>query len=286
MYSKMQATIQQEVSFEGKTLFSGEMVSVRLIPAPENTGIIFRRTDLEDSPSIHARTEQVTHAPRTTKIAHPHRIDCTVQTIEHAMAAFFACQITNLIVAVNGPEMPIFDGSSLPFTEKIVKAGLVEQNKARIQYELTNPCYVTFQDTQLIALPANEFRVTYLLHYPENALLQSQYFSSAITSQSFQEEVAPARTFALYEEVLSLMKKGILKNNGLEHGIVIDGSKVLNADGVRFPNEMVRHKVLDMVGDISLLGWALNVHLIGIKTGHTANHAMAKQLRNLLKEQS
>lgn len=274
-------TLKEETTFEGKALFTGGDVTVKLIPAPVGTGIIFRRIDLRGSPEISAKTENVVEATRTTKIGNQ---SASVQTIEHLMAALYACGIDDLIVEMNGPEMPIFDGSSLPYIEIIEKVGIQEQSGSKEIYTLDAPCSISIGETQMIALPAHEFRVSYMLHYPQSPFLKSQYFSLGMNYNAFKEQVAPCRTFALYEEIAPLIEKGVLKNGALEHGVVIDGERVLNPDGVRFSDEMVRHKVLDVVGDIALLGWQLHLHLIGIKTGHAANHAIAKELRKSLRK--
>lgn len=282
MIMKNQSTLKQEVVFHGKALFTGLDVVVKLIPAAPNTGIVFRRVDLPGSPEISAKTENVVEAIRTTKIG---TSEASVQTIEHFMAALYACGIDNLIVEISGPEMPIFDGSALPIVELFERAGILDQNTVQPTYALEAPCSFTMGDTYLIALPSEEFRISYTLHYPQSPYLKSQYFSSTISADLFKKEIAPSRTTILYEEVAPLIQKGILKNATLEHGVVIDGERVLNPEGVRFSDEMVRHKVLDLVGDIALLGWQLRVHLIGIKTGHAANHAIAKELRKSLRKQ-
>ncbi len=282
MIMNPQTTLKEVITFQGKALFTGVDVSVKLIPAAPDMGIVFRRVDLPGSPEIPAKTENVIEAIRTTKIGVG---GASVQTVEHFMAALFACKVNNLIVEISGPEMPIFDGSSLPFIELIEKAGILEQDKEQPIYLLEKPCSFTVGETHVIALPAEEFRISYTLHYPHSPYLKSQYFSSTITPSFFKKEIAPCRTFTLYEDVAPLIEKGILKNAALEHGVVIDGERVLNPEGVRFADEMVRHKVLDLMGDIALLGWQLRVHLIGIKTGHAANHAIAKELRKSLRIQ-
>jgi len=277
----MQTTLRQEISFCGKALFTGADAAVKLLPAKAGTGIIFRRVDLPLSPEIPAKTENVQEAIRSTKIGVG---AATVQTVEHFMAAVFALGVDNLIVELSGPEMPIFDGSSLFFIEQIANIGLVEQEAKKEVYTLNQPCYFSSGDMHLVALPSEDFRISYTLHYPQSPYLQSQYFSGAITSDVFCREIAPCRTFTLYEDVLPLIQKGILKNAALEHGVVIDGNRVLNPEGVRFGDEMVRHKVLDLIGDIALLGSPLQVHLIGVKTGHAANHAIAGQMQKILRK--
>lgn len=281
MSSRPQKTLKQDVIFHGKALFSGQDVTVRLIPAKPGSGIVFCRTDLPGRPLISATTENVREAIRTTQIGDG---KVSVQTIEHLMAALFIYGVDNLIIELSGSELPIFDGSSLPFVEFIEKAGVIEQDALKEIYTIDAPCHFSSGETHLIALPSDAFRISYTLHYPHSPYLQSQYFSSTMTLDSFKKEIAPCRTFALYEEVLPLIQKGILKNGGLEHGVVIDGERVLNPDGARFRDEMVRHKVLDLIGDIALLGSPLHVHLIGIKTGHAANHAIARSIAKQMRK--
>ncbi len=282
MIPKNQSTLKRDVSFQGKALFTGAEVTVKMIPAPAYTGVVFRRVDLPGKPEIVAKTENVVESIRTTKIG---TTEATVQTIEHLMAALFMGGVDNLIVEIAGPEIPILDGSSFPFIELIEQAGVVPLEAPQTFYTLEAPCSFSLEDMHLIALPSTEFRVSYTLHYPQSPYLKSQYVSLSLDKSSFKQEIAPSRTFVLYEEIAPLIQKGILKNATLEHGVVIDGERVLNPDGVRFHDEMVRHKVLDLVGDLALLGWQLRVHLIGIKTGHAANHAIAKELRKSLRKQ-
>lgn len=276
MIMRSQTTLKQAVSCQGKALFTGQDVTVHLIPAEPGTGIVFRRTDLAGAPEIKACTDNLQEGIRTTKIG---KGDASVQLIEHCMAALFALGVDNVRIDISGPEVPIFDGSALAFVELIAKGGIQTQGVDKKTYTLEAPCYFSTGETHLVALPANEFRISYTLHYPQSPYLKSQYFSTAITPDLFCREIASCRTFALYEELVPLIQKGILKNAALEHGVVIDGQKVLNPEGARFADEMVRHKILDMVGDFALLGTSLNVHLIGVKTGHAANHEIAKQMR-------
>ena len=275
-----QKTLKREVVFQGPSLFSGTEVVVRLLPAPPDTGIVFKRVDLDSSWVIPAKTEQVRDAIRTTQIGEGTHF---VQTIEHFMAAVYARQIDNLLIEITGPEMPIFDGSSLPFSQILDQAGVVEQEKEAKIYTIFEPIYWSDKEMHLVVLPANEFRISYTLHYPQSPYLRSQYYSYVLHPETFVQEIAPCRTFALYQDVAPLIEKGILKNAALDHGVVIDGEKVLNSEGVRFPDEMVRHKILDMIGDFALLGCHIHAHLMAIKTGHAANHAVAKELRKFLR---
>lgn len=282
MIIRKEKTLKKDVVFHGKALFSGQDVVVHLIPASPGTGIVFKRIDLAAPELIPAKTEHVKDAIRTTKIAEGEQV---VQTIEHFMAALHVRGIDNLIIEMTGMEMPIFDGSALPFIELIDQAGIIEQDQEKEIFELTEPLYWSEGDMHLIALPSDEFKISYTLHYPQSPYLKSQYYSYVVKSETFKDEIAPCRTFTLYQDVAPLIEKGILKNAALDHGVVIDGEKILNPEGSRFPDEMVRHKILDMIGDFALLGCEFRAHLIGIKTGHAANHAVAKKLRQFLREQ-
>jgi len=276
-----QKTLKKEVVFHGKGLFIGQDAVVRLIPSSPSTGIVFRRTDIEGVPTIAAKTEQVKDAARCTKVVQG---DHFVQTIEHFMAAVQASEIDNLVVEISGPEMPIFDGSSQVFMQMIDQAGVVEQEVSKEIYVLDQPVSWSQGDTHLVALPSDEYRISYTLHYPQSPYLRSQYYSFVVKPEAFRQEIAPCRTFTLYQEIAPLIEKGLLKNANLDCGVVIDGEKILNPEGVRFPDEMVRHKILDMIGDFALLGCTFKAHLIAIRTGHAANHLVAKELRKFLRK--
>ena len=277
-----QKTLKKEVVFHGRGLFTGQDAVVRLIPAAPHSGIVFRRTDLAGAPIIPAKTEQVKEAIRCTKLV----VDGqhSVQTIEHFMAAVQASEIDNLIVENSASEMPIFDGSSKAFIQMIDEAGTVEQAAAKDLYVLDQPVAWAQEDMHLVALPSDEYRISYTLHYPQSPYLRSQFYSFVVRPETFRQDIASCRTFTLYQEIAPLIEKGLLKNANLDCGVVIDGDKVLNPDGVRFPDEMVRHKILDIIGDFALLGCHFHAHLIAIKTGHAANHSAAKELRKFLRK--
>ena len=276
-----QKTLKKEVVFHGRGLFSGQDAVVRLIPAVPHSGIVFRRTDLAGAPTIPAKTEHVKDAIRCTKVVEGNYF---VQTIEHFMAAVQASEIDNLVVEISAPEMPIFDGSSKPFMQMIDEAGMVQQDALKDLYVLDQPVSWTQGDMHLVALPSDEYRISYTLHYPESPYLRSQFYSFVVKPETFRHEIAPCRTFTLYQEIAPLIEKGFLKNANLECGVVIDGDRVLNPEGVRFSDEMVRHKILDIIGDFALLGCDFHAHLIATKTGHAANHSVARELRKFLRK--
>lgn len=279
--SLQQKTLKEEIAKHGKGLFTGADVVLRLFPAPPGSGVVFCRSDLPQKPEVQGLTENVQDAARCTKIGQGKE---TVQTIEHLMAAVRASGIDNLLVDITGPEVPIFDGSALPFLEMIEEAGIVEQEAVKEVYILEKPVAWSQGDMHLVALPSEQLKISYTLHYPQSPYLKSQYYSYTLNSHTFRSEIAPCRTFALYEEIAPLLEKGILKSANLESGVVIDGMKVMNPEGVRFSDEMVRHKILDMIGDFALLGNTFYAHLIAIRTGHAANHKFAKELRQFLRK--
>lgn len=279
MQTRPQQTIHKEVSFSGIGLHSGKEVFLNLVPAPEHTGILFQRTDLPGKPIIPAAVEYVQDTSRCTRIGIG---TSSVQTVEHLMAAIYACEIDNLLIQVNEGEPPIADGSSLPFVELIESGGIQAQKSIAPVITLPAPLYLSHGDTHLVALPSNEFRISYTLHYPQNSVIRSQYQSLAITPQSFRSEIAPCRTFALYEEINALMERGLIRGGSLENAVIIKDGVVLSKGGKRFPDEHVRHKMLDLVGDLALMGIRLNAHVIAIRSGHMSNVALGKAIVEML----
>lgn len=272
-----QKTLKKDIAFSGKALFTGCDVVVRLCPGPIDQGILFKRIDLPDSPVIPAKIENVKDAIRCTMLE---KEGASVQTVEHLLAAIRGAEIDNLTIEISGPEVPIFDGSALEFVQMIRQAGVLDQTAEKPITTLSSPISWSNGDMHLIALPAEEYRISYTLHYPESPYLRSQYYSITLDCEKFEQEIAPCRTFTLYEDVAPLIENGVLKGGGLENGVVIKGTKVMNPEGVRFPDEMVRHKILDVIGDLSLVGFPFLAHIVAIRSGHAANHAFAHQLVN------
>ncbi|MBI5345637.1 MAG: UDP-3-O-[3-hydroxymyristoyl] N-acetylglucosamine deacetylase [Chlamydiae bacterium] len=271
-----QKTIQNEVTFSGIGLFTGESVSFTLCPAKANSGILFQRVDLPNSPIIPAKIEYVKENPRTTLID---KDNASVQTIEHLLSAINALGIDNILIKVHGKEIVAADGSAKVFIELLEKAKIIDLNETRRQLCLKEPFYYSENGISMVAIPSNEFRISYTLNYPNNEFLRSQFFSIAINPDSYKQEIASSRTFILYEELQLLLEKGMIKGGSLDNAVVIQGDKVLNQD-LRFKDEMVRHKILDLIGDLTLLNIDVLWHIIAIKSGHFTN---AVFIRNFLK---
>ena len=277
--TEMQKTIKNEALISGVGLFTGEKVSVKICPAPPDAGIVFRRNDLPDQPEIPALLSFVREAPRCTRLATP---KASVLMVEHLLSAFYAYGIDNALIEVEGPEIPAADGSAQIFVDLIEKTGLSVQSAPRKTVRISQPIFWSEGEIHLIALPCNEFRVSYTMHYPHSPLLRSQYYSLSLQPLRYKAEIAPCRTFSLYEEILPFIEKGIIKGGGLENALVIQGGRILNPEGARFEDEMVRHKILDLVGDLALIGVPLLAHVIAVRSGHSSNVAFAKTLSQTL----
>lgn len=268
-------TIERKVSLEGVGLFTGQQVQVTLCPAEPGTGIIFRRMDMAGQPEIPASLQVVVPSPRCTKL------DCDgagVQMVEHLLSAVFALGISNLWIEVLGPEIPAGDGSSLFFVEALEEAGIVSQAREQRALKIQTPVYWSDGDVHLVALPAEGLRVSYTLHYPQSQLIGSQFYSFVVEPSRYKREIAPCRTFSLYEEIAPFIAKGLLKGGGLDNALVIKEDRIMNPEGARFPDEMVRHKLLDLIGDLALIGMPLSAHVIALRSGHASHVAFAKQM--------
>lgn len=270
-----QKTLKNRVSVSGSGLFTGEKVSLAFCPAPANTGIVFQRVDLPGTPEIPAALQFVREWPRCTRLATE---TASVQMVEHLMSALSAFGIDNLLIEVTGPEIPAGDGSASIFVEAILKAGWVKQKVLRKFIKIEEPVHWSQDEVHLVALPAAEFRLSYTLHYPQSKRIGSQYFTFSMESSAYAQEIAPCRTFSLYEEIAPFIEKGLLKGGGLENALVIKGEEIMNPGGARFFDEMARHKILDLIGDLALIGNPILGHIIAIRSGHSSNLAFAKRI--------
>lgn len=278
--AKKQRTLKDYITFDGVGLFTGCKSEVTFCPAPAGSGINFIRVDLPGKPVIPASVEYVCSTPRCTILG---KDDVLVQSVEHLMAALKAYEIDNLNIELSAPEIPAGDGSFSYFLEKIEKCGVAVLSESKKIYHLSTPIYWSRDDVHLVALPSEDFRISYTLNYPNSDLLGAQFFTMEINPESFKKEIGPSRTFALYEEIVPLIEQGNIKGGTLENGIIIKGDTVLNPEGYRFPNEPVRHKLGDLVGDISLTQHTILMHIIALRSGHTSNVALAKELLDHIK---
>src|SRR3984893_11583955 len=269
-----QRTLTRAASLEGTSLHTGEQVVVTLKPAPVDYGIKFKRVDLPDEPTIEARIEFVKHVERATTLGEG---NVKVQTVEHILSALHGMGVDNAVVELNGNEPPICDGSAAPFVELIRRCGLEEQNAFRKVFEIREPLHVETKSGSLMTLvPSSGFRVSCTQVGPDGRF--TQYFSTEITPEIYEKEIAPARTFVFYEDVKPLLDKGLIRGGSLETAIVIRGDSLMSKEPLRYPDEFVRHKILDIIGDLFLAGCRLRGHVIAVKPGHAANSELTKAI--------
>lgn len=276
---RKQRTLKSSASFSGLGLHTGEQVNMSFVPAKEGTGIIFKRMDCPGNTIIPATIEYVCDNARNTILGIG---NLRIHTVEHVLAAIRAFNIDNLCIEIHGIEPPVGNGSSDVFVSMIEKAGIVEQDAKVPIVKLQKPVYLSDGEIHIVALPSDEYRISYTLNYPDTRLIKSQYFTTPINSETFKKEIASCRTFSLYEEVATLLDRGLIKGASLDNAVVIKDDTILSKDGLFFPDEMVRHKILDMVGDLSLVGFDFQAHIISIRSGHASNVAFAKKLYNYI----
>lgn len=281
--TRKQHTLKRDISFSGIGVHTGQMVSIRFCPAAESTGIVFKRLDIPGHPIIPATLEYVCDTLRCTTIGIG---AIRIHTIEHVMAALKANQIDNLIIEIDGVEPPVGNGSSDVFVEMIEEVGIEEQKATTPIIKIQQPLYFSDGDIHLAALPYEGYKISYTLNYPDVPALRCQYQSLPISSQSFKSELAPCRTFSLYKEIAYLMDKGLIKGASLSNGVAIDGDVIYSKGGLFFPDEPVRHKMLDMIGDFALIGYDFEAHIMAIRSGHASNYALAKKIYDSLSRES
>ncbi|MCZ6593008.1 MAG: UDP-3-O-acyl-N-acetylglucosamine deacetylase [Alphaproteobacteria bacterium] len=272
----LQQTLKSKISCSGTGLHSGVNVSMTLLPAPPNTGIIFRRTDTDGNGlEVAALVENVVDDRMCTTLGDGE--GATIATVEHLMAALCGCGIDNLYVEVEGSELPIMDGSAAPFVFLIECAGIVEQDALRRVIEILKPVRVEDEDRQVELLPGDGFSVDFEIEFESDAIGR-QDMSVDLVNGTFKGELSRARTFGFIEEVDQLRAMGLALGGSLDNAVVVSGNEVLNEDGLRYENEFVRHKILDCVGDLYLAGAPIIGHFKGHRSGHALNHSIVRSL--------
>ncbi|MFZ5468585.1 MAG: UDP-3-O-acyl-N-acetylglucosamine deacetylase [Myxococcota bacterium] len=269
-----QRTLQQPISCQGVGLHSGAPVTMRLLPAPADHGVVFVRVDLTPSVCIPAKAENVVDTALATTLG---KGSARVATVEHLMAALCGLGIDNVRVELDGPEVPIMDGSAAPFAYLIRSAGVRVQNEPKSFLVIKKPVAVTQGDKEATLAPSNRFRIDCTIDF-QHPLICDQSFAMEFSDRTFSREISRARTFGFLRDVEMLKKVGLAKGGSLENAIVVDEFSILNPDGLRFPDEFVRHKVLDAMGDMALFGCPVIGHLKVFKTGHALNHELVQKV--------
>ena len=277
--SMKQRTLARAVSIQGNALHSGEAVTLTLKPAPVDSGYVFKRTDLNGAPEIRPRSDLVTDLVRATTIQSGH---AKIQTVEHVLSALSGCGIDNAIVEMNASEPPIMDGSAKPFVDLIMSGDPIEQEKDREYFTLDAAVSVTKGQSSIIALPCDELKIS--CTSADDRGIHTQHLSLTVDPDVYMTQIAAARTFTIYEDIEELLKLGKIKGGSLDCAVVIRGDKIISKEGLRFKDEFVRHKILDIIGDITLLGLPLKAHIIATRPGHAINADLTKALAAKLEE--
>ncbi|MEE9211321.1 MAG: UDP-3-O-acyl-N-acetylglucosamine deacetylase [Phycisphaeraceae bacterium] len=273
---EQQHTIAKTVTLAGRGLFCDQPVSVTFRPAPVNHGVVFVRGDLGDAP-IPALVTHVANKARRTSLR---RGDATVDTCEHCLSAVAGCRIDNLIIEVNGPELPALDGSAKPYFDALSEAGIQATDAPRRRLKITEPVVVRQDDAIVAAMPCNDpdMQVLYELDYGPSAALGRQFHTFDLSNGDYAHEIAPARTYVLESEARSLRERGVGTHLTVDDVLVIGGDGPLGNNTFRFPDEPVRHKIVDLIGDLYLLGAPIQGRIIAYKSGHALNHALVRKL--------
>jgi UDP-3-O-[3-hydroxymyristoyl] N-acetylglucosamine deacetylase len=268
--SLSQRTVAERISISGVGLHSGQPVTLTLVPAPANSGVVFVRTDLPGRPEVPARPEFVVDTALATSLG---RGAARVGTVEHLLAALVGMGIDNVRAELDGPEVPIMDGSSAPFCFLIRSVGTVSQSRPKNFLVIKRPVEVREGDKFARLVPAARFSVSCTIDF-RHPLITDQTFRMDFSDRTFDREIAKARTFGFLRDVEKLKSIGLARGGSLDNAIVVDDFNILNPDGLRFPDEFVRHKILDAVGDLSLLGMPVVGHLEAYKSGHALNQKL------------
>lgn len=301
-----QHTIAQPVSLSGIGLHTGNVVNCQFKPAPENTGVQFKRVDLDGHPVLPADVDLVVDTNRGTTLS---KGGVNVHTVEHVLAALAGLKIDNVVVELDGPELPILDGSAFPFVEALESAGLKQQEAEREYFVISQNIHFEEPDTrvEIIGLPSEDYRLSVMIDFESKVLVtQSAYFDDFNT---FKQKISKARTFVFLHELEYLVKNNLIKGGDLNNAIVfveqklsdekqeelarifnkpdvrVNGSHTLNNIELHYANEPARHKLLDMMGDLALVGVPIKGNIIATKPGHKANVAFAKKIKQIIKEE-
>lgn len=278
MRERKQTTIKKCVSVKGVGIHTGKIVNLTLRPAGEDTGIVFKRVDLKNSPQIKA---DVKYLIPSSSLSILKKRNVKILTCEHLLSAVSGMEIDNLIIELDGEEVPILDGSAKEFVRLLKRAGRIFQNKKKNFLKIEENLFIANKDKYIIVFPSKIFKITYFLIHP-HPKIGEQFISLEINRENFIRKISLARTFSTYSEAILLRKSGFAKGGSLENAVLV--MKKGYSSPLRTSQEFALHKILDLIGDLSLLGLPVIAHIIGIKSGHFENHLLLKKMLKFLKK--
>jgi UDP-3-O-[3-hydroxymyristoyl] N-acetylglucosamine deacetylase / 3-hydroxyacyl-[acyl-carrier-protein] dehydratase len=274
-----QQTLRRSVSFTGIGLHSGNRVNMTFLPGAANSGVRFRRVDLEGKPELEARAEFVVDTTRSTTLG---RGALKIQTVEHVLAALAGCEIDNAIVEIDANEPPIADGSAREYVRMIDSVGATAVTEGREPYRVKEPIELTVGDSMMSVFPHDKLKIS--CTSADGANRMTEFYSLELSPEAWRKQIAHARTFCFFEEIEYLYKTGLIKGGSLENAVVIRDDAVLTNEPLRYPEEFVRHKILDIVGDLALLGCPLQGHIIAIRPSHQSNVELVKAIQTQMRK--
>jgi len=272
-----QKTIKNEAELSGIGLNTGKNVRIKFKPSPPNSGINFVRVDLDNKPIINAELANIVDMSKSLHHTSLSSSDVWVQTVEHLMAALSGLGIDNLLIEINSDELPAMDGSSLSYVEVIKKAVIVEQDARKRIFMVREPLWIESGESCIAVIPSNELRISYTLNY-KNSFIKSEYISLVINPDVFEKEIAPCRTFCLQKEVDMLLSMGLGKGGSYDNTLIVSETGIVK-NKMRLEDEFARHKILDLLGDLYLLGFSVRGHIIAVRSGHALNLKLAQRIK-------
>ena len=280
-----QRTIKREAKIKGKGIHSGNAVTVKFKPAGPNSGVLFKRVDLTDSPIIKADADYILDentSPRHTSIGFK---EVEVHTIEHLMAALAGLNIDNIIIEIDNCEVPALDGSAANFIKILKEAGIEELDSKRRVFVLKEPLWVDDGGAFICALPSSKFKISYTLHHYNSSFLKTQYLDIDFDQDVFEKEICTSRTFVLENETEELLEQGFGKGADYDNTLVVSDKGVVK-NKLRFDDEFLRHKILDLIGDLYLLGRPIKTHIVAVRSGHFLNHRLIKKIHQVTNKEN
>ena len=272
----LQRTLKKEINCFSVGLHTGRKVNMKIKPAPVDTGIIFVRTDLPDAQPIHANYNNVCDTTLATTLG---ANGVTVSTVEHLLSAFSGMGVDNAIIELDSFEVPVMDGSALPFVNMLKEVGTHVQKKNKKMLIIKKPVSVNDGDASAMFVPADEFKITYEIDF-KHPVIGKQSYHMTFSDEKYEKEICAAQTFGFLKDLEFLQAKGLALGGSLKNAIVLDDKKIINKEGLRIENVFVKHKILDAIGDLFLLGMPIIGHFIAYKSGHRLNNLLLKELMN------
>jgi UDP-3-O-[3-hydroxymyristoyl] N-acetylglucosamine deacetylase len=272
----LQRTLKKEINCFSVGLHTGRKVNMKIKPAPVDTGIIFVRTDLPDAQPIHANYNNVCDTTLATTLG---ANGVTVSTVEHLLSAFSGMGVDNAMIELDSFEVPVMDGSALPFVNMLKEVGTHVQKKNKKMLIIKKPVSVNDGDASAMFVPADEFKITYEIDF-KHPVIGKQSYRMTFSDEKYEKEICAAQTFGFLKDLEFLQAKGLALGGSLKNAIVLDDNKIINKEGLRIENVFVKHKILDAIGDLFLLGMPIIGHFIAYKSGHRLNNLLLKELMN------